>query len=391
MSNMLRLTGITYFQLPNAFFSPDITKNITKLELLMYLYLWKESQHNSLLTLKYSGRALAQALGVAETKIGAPRTGLVELGLIMVEKVDSHYEYTLTDPDSGLAISNPRLQRKGYDYNDMTPFDNCRYYVARLEDAGIVDVEQTANGIKARCPLCKGDRQTFEVQLKTAKFHCHKCEKHGRLVHFEQALAMAMGHEISGKEAKKRIDECLRACGVEDVTLGEPEAKYFYADEHGEVKYEIHRYPNKVFRVATVNKAGDYEYKKPESVGPLLYRLPQVLEADVVFIAEGEKDADRLTGLGFVGSTNSFGANKWQLEHTEFLEGKRVVVFGDNDPRGERHADNIVDELTNAGIDTYRVHIPIGFKDVSDYLESHSVHDFLSLIPEGLVEMPATI
>lgn len=236
MSNMLRNTGITYFQLPNAFLTEEITKKTTKLKLLMYLHLWKAAQHNSLLTLKYSGRALAQALGVAETKISAPRAGLVELGLIMVEKVDSHYLYTLTDPDSGLAISNPRLQRRGFDYNDMTPLDNCRYYVARLEDAGIVDVEQTTNGIKACCPLCKSERQTFEVQLKTAKFHCHKCEKHGRLVHFEQAIAMSMGLEISGKEAKKRIDECLRACGVEDVTLGEPDAKYYYADEDGEVK-----------------------------------------------------------------------------------------------------------------------------------------------------------
>lgn len=157
------------------------------------------------------------------------------------------------------------------------------------------------------------------------------------------------------------------------------------------LKYEIHRYPNKVFRVATVNKAGDYEYKKPESVGPLLYRLPQVLAADVVFIAEGEKDADRLTALGFVGSTNSFGANKWKPEHTEFLEGKQVVVFGDNDTRGERHADHVVDELTKAGIDAYRIHIPIGFKDVSDYLDSHNVHDLLSLLPDGLVEMPTVI
>jgi putative DNA primase/helicase len=40
------------------------------------------------------------------------------------------------------------------------------------------------------------------------------------------------------------------------------------------------------------------------------YNLPDVLQAEVVFIAEGEKDCTNLKNLGLTGSCNPMGAGE---------------------------------------------------------------------------------
>ena len=51
----------------------------------------------------------------------------------------------------------------------------------------------------------------------------------------------------------------------------------------------------------------------------VLYRLPDVAAAvrqgRVVFVVEGEKDADALARLGLAATTNVGGAGKWRAEY----------------------------------------------------------------------------
>jgi hypothetical protein len=51
----------------------------------------------------------------------------------------------------------------------------------------------------------------------------------------------------------------------------------------------------------------------------VLYHLPAVLTAPIVFACEGEKDADALTELSLVATTSPMGAGKWRDEYSEFL------------------------------------------------------------------------
>ena len=44
------------------------------------------------------------------------------------------------------------------------------------------------------------------------------------------------------------------------------------------------------------------------------YNLPDVLQAEVVFIAEGEKDCINLKKVGLTASCNPMGAGKWRKE-----------------------------------------------------------------------------
>lgn len=395
---MLKNTGITYFAVPNCFMTEEIYRKITKTQQHLYLFLWKDSQHNSTLTLQYSGKKLAEKTWMAESQVNAARKGLVELGMIQVEKVSGGYEYSLCHPDSGHAISNPRLQSKGFDFDKMTPDENAAYFLHRLKEAGVTNAIKTTNGLMASCPICKGERKTFEVKSDEGVFHCHKCSAKGKMVSFEVALALGQGYEISRGEAHKRVCDALRACDVTDVTLGQPEAEYSYSNENGEVMFEVVRFPGKKFRTRKMSKAGDWVYKSMSAMPKLLYRLPWVLEADTVFVVEGEKDSDRLRNLKLrdslgneiAATTNSHGAGKWKKQHTEALKGKRVILIGDTDERGERHMEDVLEQLTGWA-DVIRIELPVGYKDVSKFLETNDVHQFMSLLPETWLEAKVSI
>ena len=85
----------------------------------------------------------------------------------------------------------------------------------------------------------------------------------------------------------------------------------------------------------------------------MLYNLPRLVTSNVSFIFEGEKDADRVTGLGLyqergewrIACTTTYdgawkpGENpKWLESYSPYFAGKFVVIFPDNDEPGEAYA-----------------------------------------------------
>jgi len=83
-------------------------------------------------------------------------------------------------------------------------------------------------------------------------------------------------------------------------------ATYDYTDEHGKLLYQVLRLEPKSFRQRRPDGCGGWIWKK----GPhqVLYRLPEVLEAPIVFVTEGEKDVETLRDNGFCATTNAGGA-----------------------------------------------------------------------------------
>ncbi len=69
-----------------------------------------------------------------------------------------------------------------------------------------------------------------------------------------------------------------------------------------------------------------------------LYRLPQVTEAKKVYVVEGEKDADYMHQRGLVATSCTGGAGKWQDSYSSLLAGKEIIIIGDNDAEGRKHA-----------------------------------------------------
>ena len=76
-----------------------------------------------------------------------------------------------------------------------------------------------------------------------------------------------------------------------------------------------------------------------QGLSHLLYNLPNVIKANVVYIVEGEKCADALIKRGYTATTLDSGANsKWRPEFTEWLKGKKVIINPDNDRPGMKYA-----------------------------------------------------
>lgn len=68
----------------------------------------------------------------------------------------------------------------------------------------------------------------------------------------------------------------------------------------------------------------------------------------LVYLAEGERKADKLASLGFLGTAIAFGANGWREEYGEALCASPVIILPDNDQVGRKFA-----ETAKAGIEEY--------------------------------------
>lgn len=132
--------------------------------------------------------------------------------------------------------------------------------------------------------------------------------------------------------------------------LGTPSEKYAYTDEDGNALLYACRFDNppgssktKEFRQC---KANGIDWGV-EGVRRVLYHLPQLKQAGVVHVGEGEKVVHALENLGLAATTNLGGAGKWKKVDAEQLAGKdQVIIFEDNDEPGRRHAQDIARSLS---------------------------------------------
>lgn len=164
------------------------------------------------------------------------------------------------------------------------------------------------------------------------------------------------------------VMKCYAGCGVRDICAkigiemkdlydDKPRAQapapqqqrrlvkvYPYTDASGKLLFEVCRYEPKSFnqRMPDPARPGQYIWRSCP-IQPL-YRLPAVVKAieagQYVCVAEGEKDAETLTRLGYCGTTIAMGAGKWKTQHTEQLKGARVLLFADNDAAGRNHVES---------------------------------------------------
>jgi hypothetical protein len=94
---------------------------------------------------------------------------------------------------------------------------------------------------------------------------------------------------------------------------------------------------------------GRWESGKPKGP-PIPYHLPELLAAPpgaIVWICEGEKDAETLAAFGLISTTNPGGAGKWTPELNKWLSGfAGAYVLEDNDAPGHKHAAQVATALS---------------------------------------------
>ncbi|WP_220791700.1 VapE domain-containing protein [Gluconacetobacter dulcium] len=128
-------------------------------------------------------------------------------------------------------------------------------------------------------------------------------------------------------------------------------ATYDYADENGEVLFQVVRMDPKDFRQRAPNGQGGWTWST-KGVRRILYHLSAVLDAvkagRTVYVAEGEKGVHAIEGLGLPATCSPGGAGKWRMADQGALRGADVVILPDNDEPGRKHAQQVKKAL--AGI-----------------------------------------
>jgi putative DNA primase/helicase len=187
--------------------------------------------------------------------------------------------------------------------------------------------------------------------------------------------------------AQRDVVAALKARGLwETVPESRAWAKrivvtYDYTDEYGKLLYQIVRFEPKDFRQRYPDGHGGWVWKKhPRQV---LYHLPEVLEAAIVFLVEGEKDVETLRERGFVATTCAGGAKApWLLQFTEALRGREVILLPDADEPGRRRVLTIARALIGKAARIIVLELN-GAKDVSEWFEQGHSETYLIAQVEG--------
>jgi hypothetical protein len=159
---------------------------------------------------------------------------------------------------------------------------------------------------------------------------------------------------------------------------------YDYTDEAGTLRFQVCRYEyeeggvrKKTFRQRRPFAEGSKEWVwSVKGVEQVPYRLTELIEATaqdvLVFVVEGEKDAENLAAKGIPATCNAMGAGKWPDELCEWFKGADVVILPDNDEPGRKHRDLVGSKLATVARRVRVLDIP-GLPekgDVTDWIDA---------------------
>jgi hypothetical protein len=173
----------------------------------------------------------------------------------------------------------------------------------------------------ALCPKHADKNPSLSINEKEKVFHCFACDFSGTLYDPSKANAK------SGEETQRKIA-----------------ATYDYKDRTGNILFQTVRYEPKGFSQRRPDGSGGWTWNL-KGIQTVLYRLPDVLNAQEILILEGEKDADNVAALGFCATTSPMGAGKWRDHYNPFLKGKDLILCPDNDPQGREHMNQVATSL----------------------------------------------
>jgi hypothetical protein len=176
------------------------------------------------------------------------------------------------------------------------------------------------------------------------------------------------------------------------------EATYDYHEPDGTVRYRVARYrlPNgrKAFSQHPRDGMGGWKQGAGcmDGILPLPYRLPELLASaaddGLVFVVEGEQDADRLRAAGLIATTSHGGTggthSTWPRFDPAWFAGRRCCVLPDADEAGRKHAARVAAWLGQSEARSIRLLELPGLGphgDASDWLDAGgTVAELLTLV-----------
>ena len=156
--------------------------------------------------------------------------------------------------------------------------------------------------IEACCPLHEDRTPSMTMGIRDGALvvHCHAGCDQTALYNEVLRQARAAGIEPTRRNGK---DRCA------SKSKGKIVATYDYCDARGEVVFQVARLSPKGFRQRRPNGSGGWISGRGDTPS-LPYRLPELFNANEIYVCEGEKDCDNLANLGLTATTNPGGADK---------------------------------------------------------------------------------
>lgn len=240
----------------------------------------------------------------------------------------------------------------------------------------------------ARCPAHDDKQASLSVSRGTDQpviFKCHAgCDRDAVLEHAGLLLS----------DVSKPRDERISG---EWTPFGEAIATYDYADERGELLFQVCRTADKQFPQRTRDQNGNWKWRLGNT-RRVPYRLPRVLAAvaagKTIYIVEGEKDVHSIERAGATATTSPGGAGKWRDEYDEHFKDATVVVIADRDEPGREHAADVAAHLQPVARSVI-IAEPAEGKDATDHLAAgKSLDELVRKRPAGSFDVidlePAT-
>jgi hypothetical protein len=236
-------------------------------------------------------------------------------------------------------------------------------------------VKRVHNGYIARCPAHEDCNPSLSVTEGSDGRVLLKCFAGCSTEDIVKALSLTMADLFPHEERPLR-----------KPYKQNQKPTYVYTDTEGKPLFGIIRTPEKQFMAVRPDGKGGWAYGMGK-VNPTLYNLPRVIEAvskgELVFVVEGEKDADNMAKVGLTATTNPFGAEKWKPEYADYLVRADVVIIPDNDEVGRRHAEQVARSLMGkAKIRLLELPSLPPKGDVSDWLEAGGTKEELLSMAE---------
>jgi Protein of unknown function (DUF3987) len=244
---------------------------------------------------------------------------------------------------------------------------------------------------KSKAVLRWGSRGSLSVSIPKGTFYDHETGTGGGVLDLIERETGKTGTDRMVWLADNKFIDPLPPLPSGDGNKSRILKTYDYRDEANVLLFQVCRREPKDFRQRKPDPARPGEWLwKVEGVRQVPYLLPELIEdirlGKTVFIVEGEKDVDRLRGLGVPATTNAGGANKWRAELTKAFVGADVVIVPDNDQAGRDHAQDVATKLAGVASKVRVLELPgLPLKgDVSDWLNGGGTADALYDLADSL-------
>jgi hypothetical protein len=115
----------------------------------------------------------------------------------------------------------------------------------------------------------------------------------------------------------------------------------------------------------------------------ILYNLDRITanSEDFIVLVEGEKCAEAVTEIGFIGTTNPMGSGQWKPEfgYGEVLRDREVLVIHDADEEAEKWVEAIKSDLRGKVKSLQITCVPDEFIEKHPDLKGHDIADLIEL------------